>query len=304
VRRAGLIVNPKAGQAAAFDHRLHDFVDVFGRHAFEAVMERTTSEPHSAQRLAVQMCESCEAVIACGGDGTVHEVLQGVAGTSVPLGVIPCGTANALARNLSLPIDPLRALDRLLSFTAKQIPLGKATTTTATRWFTVMAGAGPDGTLVREMKLASKASLGRGVYYTEAARLFLTRRFPQFRVEYRTVGSNTWQSRLVVGMMSSRISNLGGLFRGLTRQSRLHHPHLLVQLLAAPAHLALPAWMALSKAGFEKANPWLTTLEVEELRCLPLEGERDVFAQVDGETVGAIPMSIEVVPSSLHLLMP
>jgi diacylglycerol kinase family enzyme len=243
-------------------------------------------------------------VIACGGDGTVHGVLQGIAGTAIHLGVIPLGTANALARNLSLPTDPILALDKLLSFTAKQIPLGKAVTLTSTRWFTVMAGAGPDGILVQEMKLATKARVGRSAYYTEAARLFLTRRFPQFRVEYKLQGSNIWESRLAVGMMASRIQNLGGLFSGLTSRSRLHHPHLLVQLLASPAHLAFPAWMALGKAGLGKANPWLTTLEVEELRCLPLQEEQQVFAQVDGEAAGALPLHIQIVPSSLHLLMP
>ena len=167
-----------------------------------------------------------------------------------------------------------------------------------------MAGAGPDGTLIQEMKSATKARAGRSAYYTEAARLFLTRRFPPFRVEYRRMGSAIWEHRVAVGMMASRIQNLGGLFRGLTSNSRLHHPHLLVQLLAAPAHLAFPAWMALGKLGMGSANPWLTTLEVEELRCVPLQEERQVFAQVDGEAVGALPMSTQIVPSSLHLLMP
>ena len=105
-------------------------------------------------------------------------------------------------------------------------------------------------------------------------------------------------------MMASRIPDLGGLFSGLTRASRLHHPHLLVQLLAAPAHLAFPAWLTLSKAGLGRANPWLTTLEVEELRCMPAQPESQDYAQVDGETVGPIPMSLRIVPSALSLLMP
>ncbi len=304
MRRAGLVINPKAGRGASIDTRMDELNRVFSKHGFETDIRRTTAEPDSARDLAVRASESCDTVIACGGDGTVHGVLQGIAGTATHLGVIPLGTANALARNLSLPTDPILALDKLLSFTAKQIPLGKAVTLTSTRWFTVMAGAGPDGTLVQEMKLAAKARVGRSAYYTEAARLFLTRRFPRFRVEYKLLGSNIWESRLAVGMMASRIQNLGGLFSGLTSGSRLHHPHLLVQLLASPAHLAFPAWMALGKAGLGKANPWLTTLEVEELRCLPLQEEQLVFAQVDGEAVGALPLNLQVIPSSLHLLMP
>ena len=127
----------------------------------------------------MEASRTCDTVIACGGDGTVHGVLQGIAGTSTALGVLPCGTANALARNLQLPLDPVRATEMLLSFEPRRIALGYAQTTNASRWFTVMAGAGPDGRLIHEMKLAAKAQAGRKAYYTEAARLFLTRRFPR-----------------------------------------------------------------------------------------------------------------------------
>lgn len=304
MRRAGLIINPKAGRAATVDARLDEMSRVFVKHGFEIEIQRTTPAPNSARDIAAQISKSCDTLIACGGDGTLHEVLQGIAQTPIRLGVIPFGTANALARNLSLPTDPVLALERLLGFTPKQIPLGRATTVASTRWFSVMAGAGPDGTLVQEMSLRSKSRIGRAAYYAEAARLFLTRRFSSFRVEYRLMGSDVWKSRLAVGMMASRIQNLGGLFKGLTTHSRLHHPHLLVHLLSPPAHLALPAWIALSKVGVGSANPWLTTLEVQELRCLPLDDQRQVFAQVDGEAMGAIPLEIEIVPSSLHLLMP
>jgi diacylglycerol kinase family enzyme len=304
MRRAALILNPKAGRGTSIDIHLDNMLRVLARHGFDADIYTTTPQPDSARDLALRATNSCDTVIACGGDGTVHGVLQGIAGTSIPFGVVPFGTANALARNLSLPSDPVLALDKLLRFTPRPIPLGKAITPTSTRWFTVMAGAGPDGTLVREMALAAKARVGRSAYYTESARLFLTRRFPPFRVEYRRSGSPHWEHRLAVAIMASRIPNLGGLFRGLTSTSRLHHPHLLVQLLAPPAHLAFPAWMALGKLGLSSANPWLTTLEVEQLRCLPLQNQRQVFAQVDGEPAGPLPLNLHIVPSSLHLLMP
>ena len=171
MRRAGLIINPKAGRSASIDGRLDEIIHVFSKHSFEPDIRRTTAEPDSARDLAVVASESCEVVIACGGDGTVHGVLQGIAETSTHLGVLPFGTANALARNLLLPSDPVLALDKLLSYSAKQIPLGKAETLTSTRWFTVMVGAGPDGTLVQEMKLAAKSRVGQSAYYTEAARL-------------------------------------------------------------------------------------------------------------------------------------
>jgi diacylglycerol kinase family enzyme len=104
-------------------------------------------------------------------------------------------------------------------------------------------------------------------------------------------------------MMASRIPNLGGLFRGLTAASRLHHPHLVVQLLAAPAHLSLPAWMMMGRSGWGRRNPWLTTVEAEELRCVPLDG-RGIYAQVDGEAMQEIPLTVGIVGDGVRLLMP
>ncbi len=303
VRRAGLIINPNAGRGS-FESVRSNLVRTLEGHDFEVQINTTTPEPDSARTLALEASRSCDLVIACGGDGTVHGVLQGVAGTSATLGVLPFGTANALARNLSLPVNPILALEKLLSFKARKIPLGCAETSVGSRWFTVMAGAGPDGSLVHEMQLAAKARIGRRAYYTEAARLFLTRRFPVFQVEYKLVGSSHWEKQSAVAMMASRISDLGCLFTGLTKTSRLHHSYLRIQLLRAPAHLAFPAWISFGKMGFETVNPWLTSLEVEELRCTPLDWGRPVYAQVDGEAFGPLPLSASIVPSALHLLMP
>jgi diacylglycerol kinase family enzyme len=271
---------------------------------YEVQQFETTAAPHSARDLARSAAATRDLVIACGGDGTVHGVLQGVANTPACLGVLPLGTANALARNLGLPLDPVAALQTLLTFTPRDIPLGRAETAEGERWFTVMAGAGPDGRLIHEMKLATKARVGRAAYYAEAARLFATRTFPPFRVDYRPVGSSQWLALHAAAMMASRIPNFGGLFGALTPDSRLHHPHLLVQLLAAPARLSFPAWLAFARAGLHRHNPWLTTLEIEELRCTPVSPAQDTYAQVDGEAFGPIPLSLSIQPNGLRLLMP
>ena len=276
----------------------------FASRGIETLIQFTTAKPDSARELAKEAGQSCDTVIACGGDGTVHGAVQGLAGTTTILGVLPFGTANALARNLGLPMDPILALDQLLGFTARSIPIGQAETSFGKRWFTVIAGAGPDGRLLHEMNPAIKSLLGRRAYDVEAVRLFLTRRFPAFQVEYRLSDSREWRTQRAVSVTASRIRNLGGLFRGLTADSRLHHPHLLVHLLAGPAHLALPAWAALGKVGLAMTNPWLTTLAVEELRCLPLPSEQPVYAQLDGEAMGPLPFTLRIVPSALWLLMP
>ncbi len=125
-----------------------------------------TTGPNKAAALAANaVCEGADVIFACGGDGTVHEVLQEVVGTDAALGVIPVGTANALARNLGLSPDPLRALSQLAGASIASIPVGQVEYSTVnggselqSRYFTVLAGAGPDGALVYSL-LAGKQAL-------------------------------------------------------------------------------------------------------------------------------------------------
>ncbi len=102
----------------------------------------------------------------------------------VTIGIVPLGSANALGRHLGLSFDPAEAIRQQLAFSPRTIPLGRVTCAGAdgprSRYFAVMAGAGPDGMLVYRMLAKSKHRLGRSMYYIRAARLFLGSRFPNF----------------------------------------------------------------------------------------------------------------------------
>ena len=310
--KAVLIVNPAAGKAGLLGNRREEMLRICRESGWEASLAETGPEPGSAERLAREAVQAgARLVIAGGGDGTVHGVLQGVARTETMLGVLPLGTANALARNLHLPLDPIAALHRLMGCRAQRIPLGWAETKAGGRWFTVLAGAGPDGMLVQEdaasagIQSASKRRFGRSAYYGRAARLFLTQRFPAFQVQFRRSGNEDWEQCEAVGVMASLVPNLGGLFRGLTAQSRLHHPFLQVQILRAPAHASLAAWVTMTHLRLARWNRMVPSLQVAELRCFPSPGSRAaVWSQVDGEATGELPLYLRMVPDALSLLAP
>ena len=300
-----LILNPAAGRAPLLKRRMRQVEGVLAGRGCALRVVETTAEAGSGARLAEEAAALSVAVMACGGDGTVHDVVQGVAHTGVPLGVLPLGTANALARNLDLPLEPLAALERLLTYEAVTVPLGEVVNGSGTRLFVVMAGCGPDGALVHaltgEAAARFKARLGRSAYYLEAARLFLTRRWPPFEVEYRLTGAaeGEWITTRAAAVMASRVADLGGVFSGLTPRSRLTSPGLQVHLLRTPAHVSFAAWFTLSRMGLP--NPWLRTVEVEEICC---SGEGRVYAQADAEPLGGLPVKFRVVPAALSLLMP
>jgi len=301
VRLATLIVNPAAGRSRLLEAQMPAIRALLEDNGYRVRGLQTTGVAGSAQLLAEAAAGASSLVLACGGDGTVHGVVQGLARTDAVLGVVPTGTANALARNLGLSLDPLTAVRQLLAYTPRRIPLGEISTAEGKRLFAVMAGCGPDGLLVDELSRAGgarlKARFGRVAYYGHAARLFFTRRWPEFRAEFRDAGSQEWSSVKAVAVMASRVPDLGGVFSGTTRQARLTDTRLHVQILRGPAWVSMPAWMVCGRFGL--ANPWLHSVDVAEVRC---EGP-GVYAQADAEALGRLPMSLRVVEDTLWMLM-
>lgn len=308
MHRAALIVNAAAGRKKDLQALVPRLVQVLEQRGVQVNAAMTTSAGESQAMASNAAASGCDVVFACGGDGTVHETLQGLVGTAAALGVVPLGTANVLARNLGLSLDPVKALQQQLSFVPRAISAGEVSYATndgeAKRYFTVMAGAGPDGALVYRTLAGRRSRLGRGVYYTHAVRLFLTRRFPAFRVEYRRSGSGEWEERLGVSVMCARVADLGGVFSRLVPGSSLLDTDLELVLVKPPAGIGLPAWFALSSAGFHARNPWLQTVRVTEFRCAPLATTQSIHAEVDGEWIGRLPMSVRLIPQAVRMLMP
>ena len=82
------------------------------RGGVEAAAEPTQSQADAGEQARQAIAGGCDTVIACGGDGTAHDVLQGMVGSDAALGIIPLGTANALAHDLRLPLSPAGAAQR------------------------------------------------------------------------------------------------------------------------------------------------------------------------------------------------
>ncbi|MEK7852118.1 MAG: diacylglycerol kinase family protein, partial [Deltaproteobacteria bacterium] len=99
-------------------------------------------------------------IIAAGGDGTINEVANGLAGSSIPLGIIPLGTVNVFALETGIPMDPLKACDVLLNGTPTRISLGKVND----HHFLLMAGIGFDAYVVYGLDLRLKRLSGRLSY--------------------------------------------------------------------------------------------------------------------------------------------
>ena len=306
MHRATLVVNASAGRRKDLQTLVHALTQALEQSGVQTTAVLTTAAGE-AQSIAAAAANKSDAVFACGGDGTVHEVLQGLVRTTAALGVVPLGTANVFARNLHLSLNPIKALEQQLSFEPRAISVGEARYTTreseVTRYFTVMAGAGPDGALVYRLLAGKRSKLGRSAYYAHALRLFLTRNFPSFCVKYRT-SDGEWVEQRGVSVMCSRVADLGGIFSRLASDISQSESDLLLSIVKPPARIGLPAWFALSRLGLKAQNPWLEEVRVSEFLCTPIETKHRIHAELDGEWVGNLPMSVRLLPKAVLLLRP
>src|SRR3954471_20796236 len=153
MRRAVLLYNPHSGMGRK--HRLHVIgraADVLKAGGVEVQIESTTAAGSAKQQAQRYISLGFDTIVACGGDGTIFDTLQGVATTDVALGIIPLGTGNSLANDLKLSRDTARAAQQLLAATLRKIAVGRIEYQVSpgereVRYFTVAAGIGVDAAL-------------------------------------------------------------------------------------------------------------------------------------------------------------
>lgn len=171
--RALLLFNP---HATTTDDRVRDLIAAALSAAVDLDVQPTKQRGHATHIAAGAVHEGVDAVFALGGDGTANEVIQGLAGSDVVLGVIPGGGANVFARALGLPNDAVAAtailLDELRRGRTRAITLGRA----GERYFGFNAGFGFDAAVVRhvEQHAGLKRSLRQLAFVWSTTREWMT----------------------------------------------------------------------------------------------------------------------------------
>ena len=307
--RCTLIYNPFSGQnRQRRSEQVGRVAEALRELGQEVELVSTTAPGSATDQTRDAVAHGAEVVFACGGDGTVHEVVQGLVDEAgnhrASLGIIPMGSENALSRNLGISFDPVKAALEQLQGTVQTIPVGKLAYGEQVRYFVLMAGAGPDGALVHSLTSKQKSRLGRLAYYVHAARLFATRQFPAFKVEYTRVDSETSITANAVSVMVVRAGDLGGLFSKLTdRQASIHERQMRLLVVRGPGIISLPLWFLSGWLNLSRFNPFLKFVQVSWFSCSSSAVAAPYF-QADGEWLGQIPFECSLVPDALSILVP
>src|SRR5438445_7992167 len=222
MRKAALLYNPLSGRRR--ERRVKDVeaaLAVLQEAGVEANAEPTLGPAPAGDQAREAIAQGCDTILACGGDGTINDVLQGLVGTDVALGVIPLGTANALAHDLRLPSLAAAAARAALAGHQWRVAVGrvdyqKFDAGSGSRYFTVAAGVGVDAHLFYKLNMLLKGHLGMVAYYFQATRLWLTHRMQNFAVE---IGGSCYED--VTQLLAVRIRGFGGILRELAAGASL-----------------------------------------------------------------------------------
>ena len=311
MRRAALIYNPASGQ---FTSRRKALVKRLTAVLIESGIEADaleTDAPGSARVLARMAARNgYDTVIACGGDGTVHEALQSLVGTGVALGVVPLGTANALAQDLNLGRDPVKALRRLLDAEPTEIPVGRIFYRTRSgfddsSYFTVAAGIGADALLMASMDKELKRKLGYLLYLTEAFRIWATNPFPLFRTAFSVNGSGEKREEEVSQLLAIRIRSFGGVLRELAPGATLRSNELSVISFRTRNRFRYLTFLLAVIAGRHSFYGDVELVQTSRIECTPRSGSKaKIFVEADGEVLGSLPARMEIAEEKLTLLVP
>jgi YegS/Rv2252/BmrU family lipid kinase len=296
-RHITLIYNPLAGGLRGpVSSALLDAQKALGKYTAK-VSAVATDAPRVAGRMAADAIAcGADLIVVAGGDGTINEVAEGVAGSDVPLAILPAGTANVLACEMGVPKNLLKAAEALHSYSPERISTGRIVSRDEPpRSFLLMAGAGLDAHIVYSLNYTLKRRLGKAAYWLAGFQQF-GKTLPEFAV--RAGGREYIASFALI----SKVRNYGGDLE-IAREVSLFDDEFEIVLFQGSQSWRYVKYLAAVAVGQLKAISGVTVLRAGEVE-LSHAHDRRVYVQVDGEFAGHLPARIEIVPASLTMLIP
>ncbi len=287
-----VIFNPVAGMRRAA--LLWRVLDVLVANGVRIELAETHRAGHGEALAREAACRGASMVVAAGGDGTIGEVANGLLGSNTRLGIIPLGTANVVAHEMSLPFEP-RAVAAALAF-GRTRPLwpGVVRGAEGSRLFVQMLGVGFDARVVHQLSVPLKRASGRGAYALQTLRELA---FYPFTPDTRAVGRSGDAGRQHHCQQGGRL--YGGRFL-LAPDACSAEPGFSVSLFdhagAFPTFLygaALPLNMLSRAPGVRHVRA----------RQIDFVGNERVPVQADGDAAGWTPLSVTDAPSAIPVVV-
>lgn len=295
-RRAILISNPKTGRyGARRPPQLEALCDYLREHDLEVELVSTTG-PGDATRIAAgSRDQGFNEVIVAGGDGTINEVLQGLIGTGARLGILPTGTGNVLARELKLPLNSRQAAEVIARGRTQEIYAGCAINHDLgrRRYFLLMAGIGLDASVVSRVHPGLKKRIGKAAFwYSGLSQLADWQPIP-FEIE---VDGKSYEATFAV---IGKAAGYGGEL-AVTPRARIDQPEFEICVIESRSRLRYLRLLSYVMRGGIPADKH----GIRFLRATRAQARGNTAVQVDGELIGNLPMTFEIAPQTIEVIVP
>lgn len=297
--RALLITNPAAART---DARAVSAVRDALRRGGWTVEVAATAQPGDARRLALRgRDEGFDALLSYGGDGTAMQIAAAIAGTDIPLGLLPGGTGNVLAGNLRLPRRPLPAARAILRAAPASIDLGAVERADGTHYFAVCCGAGFDAALMQRTDSAAKRRWRRAAYVRAALTALPLVKSSHVRITIDGVDTHLDAAMVLVANCADLMPPLLRLRHDIRPDDGILD---VIAMRADGLWQSMAAFVELMqrRPAARRDQVWYgrgasVAIAVDEAGGQPLP------AQLDGEDVGTTPLAARVLPGALRVFV-
>lgn len=296
--RTCIIINPNAGQDQTSQLKRKLGGAFAARNApFDLITTEYAGHATGIAREAASL--GYRAVCVVGGDGTLAEAATGLAESEVPLAIIPRGTANQVARNLDIPTSFEAAVDVAVSGVPTPIDLGRIDG----RNFALVAGAGFDAAIMAAATRELKERWGFAAYIYAAVKEALSATPARFRIRAD-------DRELEVSAVTVMIANVGALFTAYLPLRFPLTPHPLSSwndgvfdiMIVAPR--TFPDWATVLWKAARNQFGGTNRLIHLQARRVYIDADEPVPAQIDGDPFGTTPLTADVVPHGVRILLP
>lgn len=316
MRRVMMFLNPLLIHNEKRRAQVEQIAELLSGYGSDVHLQETLSAHSAGQQAREAVAAGFDTFLVCGGDGTVFQVIQGVAGSDATLGVLPFGTGNVIAQNLKMPRNPLAAAKLLLNAKPRDVSLGQITLNAVGHkrmqswYFFIAAGMGVHAAL---MNLAptgqGKRRGGRLAYFIGGFRLLVEHPVQPFQIELTHADGST-ATAIACEAIATHVPEInrwrpgGDPFAAWLRvawvppTSRLGLGHASFHALATGKTSGHGGWGRL---------PFAQYVTVTRILCRPINGttyRAPLLVEADGEVLGASYTVIGLADKKLKLLWP
>nr|WP_305792019.1 diacylglycerol kinase family protein [Halobacillus sp. Marseille-Q1614] len=287
-----IIVNPSSGKEDAADY-VEQIEDILTGKGYELQTVQTKKE-FDATNYCIEACHGeIDLVVSLGGDGTLHETINGMVDQEhrPKLGVVPLGTVNDFARALDLPLDPKKAIEVLRSDHTKKVDIGKFND----RYFVNIVAVGAIAEATFEVSPEQKTKFGSLAYFIEGVKTLASNQSYPIRVEF---DDKVWEGDSFL-FLAALTKSTGG-FEKLSPEAKVNDGVLHCYAIKEVNMIRLASIITSVLRGNVKEDKDVEYFTAKKLR---ISSEEKLHTNVDGEEGDELPVSLEVKPQHIDVVV-